>query len=94
MINAIGVSGGSLANVTGQGGATRGEAVSRATVPAGAAEDRAAVSTTISRLAAGGPPIGMERVSALRDAIRSGSYRADPKAIASAMISSDLGVSQ
>jgi negative regulator of flagellin synthesis FlgM len=49
------------------------------------------VSTTISRLAAEGAPIDTDRISALRAAIKAGTYRADPKAIASAMVDSDFG---
>jgi negative regulator of flagellin synthesis FlgM len=58
-----------------------------------AANDGNAVSTTISRLAAGGPPVDTDRIASLRAAIKAGTYRADPKAIASAMVDSDFGAS-
>lgn len=92
MINGIGLStGGSLAGIGAQSAAQRGEATQRTSSLATAPEDRAAVSTTVSQIAAQGAPIDVDRVAALRAAIRSGQYRADPKAIAGGMISGDLG---
>lgn len=40
----------------------------------------------VAALAKAGPPVDAEKVQRLRDAIAAGSYRADPKAIAKAMI--------
>jgi negative regulator of flagellin synthesis FlgM len=92
MINGISSSiGGGLGGI-GQTSTQKGEAVQRAK-PGVAQEDRAAVTTTIGQIAAGGAPIDSDRVSALRAAIRAGTYRADPQAIAQKMISSDLGTS-
>jgi negative regulator of flagellin synthesis FlgM len=92
MINGISSSiGGGLSGI-GQTSTQKGEAVQRAK-PSVAQEDRAAVTTTIGQIAAGGAPIDTDRVSALRAAIRAGTYRADPQAIAQKMISSDLGTS-
>lgn len=92
MINGIGPSGGSLIDAARHQTTQRSEAVARS---AGASrEDIAAVSTTISQLAAGGPPVDGKRVDALKAAIRAGSYRADPQAIAGKMVDSDLGVTQ
>ena len=92
MINAISLStGGSLAGIGGQSPTQRGEAAQRASSLTSAPEDRDAVSTTVSRIAAQGAPIDVDRVSALKAAIRSGQYRADPQAIAGGMINSDMG---
>ncbi len=45
----------------------------------------------VADLVALGPPVDSDKVSALRQAIGDGSYRADPEAIADRMISADLG---
>lgn len=90
MINGIGLSSGSLVGTTHQTGAQGGaSAVGRA--GNAAREDVAQVSTTFSQLSAGGAPIDGGRVEALRAAIKSGTYRTDPQAIAGKMIDSDLG---
>lgn len=92
MINSIGLStGSSLAGVGAHSAAQRGEATQRTSSLTAAPEDRAAVSTTVSQIAAQGAPVDVDRVAALKAAIRSGQYRVDPKAIAGGMISGDLG---
>lgn len=92
MINSIGLStGSSLTNVGAHAATQRGEAAQRTSSLTSSPEDRAAVSTTVSQIAAQGAPIDIDRVAALKAAIRSGQYRADPKAIAGGMISGDLG---
>jgi negative regulator of flagellin synthesis FlgM len=92
MINGIGLtSGGSLTGVGGQTSTQRGEGPARVNTPTSSPEDRGAVSTTVSRIAAEGAPIDTDRVAALRAAIKSGSYKPDAKAIAGSMISSDMG---
>ncbi len=90
MINPIGTSGSALVDAARQQGTTqRTDATGR---PTGAVRtDSGAVSTTISRLAAGGPPTDSSRIDSLRAAIKAGTYRADPQAIASAMVDSDFG---
>ncbi|HLZ78608.1 MAG TPA: flagellar biosynthesis anti-sigma factor FlgM [Sphingomonas sp.] len=94
MINGIGLStGGSLASVGGHSAAQRGEAAQRTSNLTASPEDRAAVSTTVSQIAGQGAPVAVDRVAALKAAIRSGQYRADPTAIAGGMINSDLGAS-
>jgi negative regulator of flagellin synthesis FlgM len=90
MINSIGPSSTSLSGI-GTHTTQRGEGAQRSEKPTSSLEDRAAVSTTVSQLAAQGAPIDGDRVAALRTAIKSGSYRADPQAISRAMISTDLG---
>ncbi|HEY0271481.1 MAG TPA: flagellar biosynthesis anti-sigma factor FlgM [Sphingomonas sp.] len=93
MINSIGISGTSggtsLVDAARQQGTQRTDAAGRPL----ATGDGNAVSTTISRLAAGGPPVDTDRIASLRAAIKSGTYRADPGAIASAMVDSDFGAS-
>lgn len=86
MMNGIGSSTGArLGGVA--GGATPAGAIGRA----GVARDPTALPTTAAgRLAAEGPPIDTDRVAALRAAIRAGSYKPDPAAIADRMIASDL----
>ncbi len=92
MINSIGLStGGSLIGIGGHSATQRGEGANRISTQTAASEDSAAVSTTASQIAAQGAPIDGDRVAALRAAIRSGQYRADPKAVAISMIGSDLG---
>ncbi len=90
MINSIGSSGASLSGI-GTAAAPRGEGAAKTAKPTSSIEDRGAVSTTVSQLAAQGAPIDMDRVSALKAAIRAGTYKADPQAISRAMISGDLG---
>ena len=61
MINSIGLStGGSLAGIGGQAPAQRGEAAQRTSSLTTAPEDRAAVSTTVSQIAAQGAPLPVE----------------------------------
>lgn len=48
-------------------------------------------STAVSSMAAQGAPVDMERVSAIKDAIKSGNYPVDADAIAERMIALDLG---
>jgi negative regulator of flagellin synthesis FlgM len=92
MINGIGLSGGgSLSGVGSQSGTQRSEGAARVNIPTSSLEDRSAVSTTVSRIAAEGAPIDGDRVASLRAAIKSGTYRPDAKAIAGSMISADLG---
>jgi negative regulator of flagellin synthesis FlgM len=94
MINGIGLSsGGSLSGLTGGTASQRSDATARAKTASAALEDRASVSTTFGQIAAAGAPIDGDRVSALRAAIKAGTYRADPTAISTAMIRSDLGAS-
>ncbi len=91
MINSIGLSSsGSLAGIGGHPATHRGEGASRVANQTAAPEDRAAVTTIVSQIAAQGAPIDGDRVAALRAAIKSGQYRADPKAVATGMINSDL----
>lgn len=92
MINSIGLStGSSLAGIGGQSATQRGEGPARVSNLTASPEDRGAVTTTVSQIAAQGAPIDMDRVAALKAAIRSGQYRVDAKAVAGNMISSDLG---
>lgn len=95
MISGIGLStGGSLSGIGGGTAAQRGEGAQRvSSKPAVALEDRAAVSSTVSQLAAQGAPIDGDRVAALKAAIKGGTYRADPAKIAGSMIDADLGAS-
>jgi len=44
----------------------------------------------VAALAASGPPINNEKIQAIRQAIASGQYPIDPKAIAAKMIALDL----
>jgi negative regulator of flagellin synthesis FlgM len=90
MINSIGPSSTSLSGI-GTNATQRGEGAQKVDRPTSSIEDRAAVSTTVSQLAAGGAPIDGDRVAALKAGIKAGSYRADPQAISRAMISTDLG---
>lgn len=89
MINSIGSSGTSLSGI-GTGAAQRGDAAAKIAKPTTSVEDRGAVSTTVSQMAAEGAPIDTDRVSALKAAIKAGTYKADPQAISRAMISGDL----
>ncbi|WBO22128.1 flagellar biosynthesis anti-sigma factor FlgM [Sphingomonas abietis] len=90
MINSIGSPGTSLTGI-GSSATQRGEAATKINKPASSLEDRGAVSTTVSQLASQGAPIDSDRVSALKAAIKAGTYKADPHAIAQAMISADMG---
>ncbi len=47
--------------------------------------------TASARIVAEGAPIEGDRIASLRAAIRAGSYRADPSAIAARMVATDLG---
>jgi negative regulator of flagellin synthesis FlgM len=91
MINSVGTTGTSastLVDAARQQGATRTDALGRPV--AAPREGSTAVSTTISRLAAEGAPVDTDRIASLKSAIKAGTYRADPKAIASAMVDSDV----
>jgi negative regulator of flagellin synthesis FlgM len=90
MINSIGSSSTSLVGI-GSSATQRSEAAGKIDKPVSALEDRGAVSTTVSQLAAQGAPIDSDRVSALKAAIKAGTYKADPQAIARSMMSGDLG---
>lgn len=57
----------------------------------GGSRDGTAALGTSARIVAEGAPIELDRVAALRAAIRAGSYRPDPAAIADRMIAGDLG---
>jgi negative regulator of flagellin synthesis FlgM len=48
-------------------------------------------STIMAQMAAEGAPIEMDRVAAIKAAIKAGTYHADPDAIASKMVDLDLG---
>lgn len=90
MINSIGSSATSLGGVNSQSGTQRSETVAKTSVPVAAQEDRGAVSTTSAQIVSAGAPVDTDRVSALRAAIKAGTYKADPQAIAGKMIASDL----
>jgi flagellar biosynthesis anti-sigma factor FlgM len=93
MINGISTSiSGGIGGI-GQTSTQKSEAAQRARASV-APEDRAAVSTTIGQIVAGGAPIDTDRVSALRNAIRAGTYRAVPQTIAQSMMTADLGTVQ
>lgn len=90
MINGIGTSIGGLG--LGLNRAQEGErpaAVERPLALASAAEG--GVLTTVARIAADGAPVDIDRVAALRAAIRAGGYRPDADAIAGRMIDADIG---
>ncbi|MDB5738075.1 MAG: flagellar biosynthesis anti-sigma factor FlgM [Sphingomonas bacterium] len=89
MINGIGLSTGSTIGTTHQTG-TQGAATVGRIGNTAAREDSAQVSNTITQMAAQGAPIDSGRIEALRAAIKSGSYRIDPQAIAGRMIDTDL----
>ncbi len=93
MINGIGLSTGSSLGIGAQTATQRGEGAARIKPSTAALEDRGAVTTTVSQLAAMGAPVDVDRVAALRSAIRSGSYRIDPQAIAGKMIGADMSAS-
>lgn len=90
MINSISGTGGALSGI-GAASTQRGEGAQKLARPGTASEDRASISNTVAQMAAEGAPIETDRVSALKAAIRAGTYRADPHAIAAAMIHSDIG---
>ena len=92
MINGIGVSTGSALGI-GTSATQRSEGAAWVKPSTAALEDKGAVSTTVSQLAALGAPVDVDRVAALRGAIRSGSYRIDPQAISAKMIAGDMGAS-
>jgi len=93
MINGIGLSTGSSRGIGAQTGTQRGEGASKIKPSTAALEDRGAVSTTVSQISALGAPVDVDRVTALRNAIKGGSYRLDPQAIAGKMITADMGAS-
>jgi negative regulator of flagellin synthesis FlgM len=88
MINGIGRSG---LSPLGLGGAAASAPARAIGAPGVAAEDKAAVSTSMGHIAGQGAPVDTDRVAALKAAIAAGAYRADPQAIAAGMIASDLG---
>jgi negative regulator of flagellin synthesis FlgM len=92
MIHSVTGTSGTISGI-GAGAAQRGEGAQKPNRPVAAAEDRASISNTVAQMAAEGAPIETDRVSALKAAIRAGTYKADPQAIAKAMINSDIGMS-
>ncbi len=92
MINGIGVSTGSALGI-GTTSTQRSEGAAKVKPSNAALEDKGAVSTTVSQITALGAPVDVDRVTALRQAIKSGQYRIDPQAIAGKMISTDMGAS-
>ena len=90
MINSVTGTSSSIASI-GTGAAQRGEGAQKLARTGAAAEDRASISNTVAQMAAEGAPIETDRVSALKAAIKAGTYKADPQAIAGAMIKADLG---
>ncbi len=92
MINGIGLSTGSALGI-GTTSTQRSEGAAKVKPSNAALEDKGAVSTTGSQMAALGAPVDVDRVTALRTAIKAGQYRIDPQAIAQKMISTDMGVS-
>ena len=54
------------------------------------ANEEAAPPSPAAALAASGPPVDAARVAEIREQIASGTYKADPQAIASKMIALDL----
>lgn len=92
MINGLGLSSASTLGV-GTTATQRGEGAATVKPSNAALEDKGAVSTTVSQITALGAPVDVDRVTALRNAIKSGSYRIDPQAIASKMITTDMGAS-
>jgi len=93
MINGIGLSTGGSLGIGAQTGTQRGEGASKIKPSTAALEDRGAVSTTVSQISALGAPVDVDRVTALRNAIKGGSYHLDPQAIAGKMITADMGAS-
>jgi negative regulator of flagellin synthesis FlgM len=91
MINSITGTGSTISGI-GTSSAQRGEGAQKL-ARTGTTEERASISNTVAQMAAEGAPIETDRVSALKAAIKAGTYKADPQAIATAMIRSDLGAS-
>jgi negative regulator of flagellin synthesis FlgM len=91
MINGIGRSGLSPLGVGSAATSAPARAPGAPGAPGVAAEDKAAVSTSMGQIAGQGAPVDTDRVAALKAAIAAGAYRADPRAIAAGMIASDLG---
>lgn len=89
MINSVTGTSSTITSI-GTGAAQRGEGSQKPARAGAAAEDRASISNTVAQMAAEGAPIETDRVSALKAAIRAGTYKADPQAIAKAMINSDM----
>ncbi len=85
MINGIGSSTTALLGGVG-GGSANG-----VTRLVGARTQSSSALTTSAQIVADGAPIEGDRIASLRAAIRAGSYRADPSAIATRMIAADLG---
>lgn len=88
MLNSIGSSTSSAISAQ-RGAASKPGDVAGARADTAAASGQA-VATTVGRLVAEGPPVETDRVAALRAAIRGGTYKADPDAIAAKMIATDL----
>lgn len=86
MINGIGSSTSSLLG-TALSGAQRTDAASRTTT---AKTGGTTASTIIAQMAADGAPVDIDRVGALRAAIKAGTYKVDPEAIASKMVDLDI----
>ena len=85
MINGIGSSTTALLGGVGVG---TGAGITRLVGPR---PQGASALSTSAQIVADGAPIETDRVASLRAAIRVGSYRADPAAIAAKMIAADLG---
>jgi negative regulator of flagellin synthesis FlgM len=92
MINSVTGTSSAISSI-GTGATQRGEGAQKLARTGAAAEDRASISNTVAQMAAEGAPVETDRVSALKAAIKAGTYKADPQAIATAMIRSDLGAS-
>jgi negative regulator of flagellin synthesis FlgM len=88
MINGIGSSTGALL------GGVANAATGGVTRLVGPRTQTSSALTTSAQIVADGAPIETDRIASLRAAIRAGSYRADPSAIASRMIAGDLGAGQ
>jgi negative regulator of flagellin synthesis FlgM len=90
MINSVTGTSSAISGIA-AGTTQRGEGAQKLARPGAAAEDRASISNTVAQMAAEGAPIETDRVAALKSAIRAGTYKVDPQAIAKAMIASDIG---
>lgn len=90
MISSIGATGsGTVSGLSGQ--TQRGEGVQQTARSGAAIEDRTRVSTTVGQIASQGAPVDVDRVSSIKAAIKAGTYRIDPNAIAQKMIATDMG---
>jgi negative regulator of flagellin synthesis FlgM len=86
MLNGIGSSTAGAIGTQRGGDAKRVDVATTRTTTSG----EGGVATAVGRMAAEGPPVEVDRVAALRAAIRAGTYAADPQAIAAKMIAGDL----